>query len=123
MLGIFSVSKYFFEHSFMVIHIVKKASTHGGAQKKESAPVERGVGSPLEEVLGTSLKSEITILKDQNDDWELAETFFNYIRIGKAYIISDLFNVSFWQQAQQMIATGELPHIYPDTRSCRLNRK
>jgi isocitrate dehydrogenase kinase/phosphatase len=36
---------------------------------------------------------------------------------------SDLFDVSFWQQAQQMIAAGELPHIYPYARSCRLNRK
>ena len=49
MLGIFSVSEYFSEYDFMVIHIVKKASTHGGAQKKESAPVERGVDSRLEE--------------------------------------------------------------------------
>jgi len=55
MLGIFSVSEYFSEYDFMVIHIVKKASTHGGAQKKESAPVERGVDSPPEEVLGASL--------------------------------------------------------------------
>lgn len=36
---------------------------------------------------------------------------------------SNLFDVSFWQQAQQMIAAGELPHIYPYARSCRLIRK
>ena len=36
---------------------------------------------------------------------------------------SDLFDVSFWQQAQQIIAAGELPHIYPYARSCQLNRK
>jgi len=45
----FSVSEYFSEYDFMVIHIVKKASAHGDAQKKESAYVERGLGSPLEE--------------------------------------------------------------------------
>ena len=67
MLGIFSVSEYFSEYEFMVIHIVEKASTHGDAQKKESAPVERGVGSPLEEVLGASLKFQITIFNDQNN--------------------------------------------------------
>jgi hypothetical protein len=49
MSGIFSVSEYFSEYDFMVIHIVKKASARGDAQKKESAPVERGIGSPLEE--------------------------------------------------------------------------
>jgi hypothetical protein len=31
--------------------------------------------------------------------------------------------VSFWQQAQQMIQAGELPHIYPYARDCRLKRK
>jgi isocitrate dehydrogenase kinase/phosphatase len=36
---------------------------------------------------------------------------------------NDLFEVSFWQQAQQMIQAGELPHIYPYARSCRLKRK
>ena len=36
---------------------------------------------------------------------------------------NDLFEVSFWQQAQQMIQAGELPHIYPYTRDCRLKRK
>jgi hypothetical protein len=49
MLGMFSVSEYFSEYDFMVIHIVKKASARGDAQKKESAPVEREIGSPLEE--------------------------------------------------------------------------
>ena len=36
---------------------------------------------------------------------------------------NDLFEVSFWQQAQQMIQAGELPHIYPYARNCRLQRK
>ena len=36
---------------------------------------------------------------------------------------NDLFEVSFWQQAQQMIQAGELPHIYPYARNCRLKRK
>jgi isocitrate dehydrogenase kinase/phosphatase len=36
---------------------------------------------------------------------------------------NDLFEVSFWQQAQQMIRAGELPHIYPYARYCRLKRK
>ena len=40
----------------------------------------------------------------------------------KQFYRSDLFDVSFWQQAQQMIAAGELPHIYPYARSCRLKR-
>ena len=35
----------------------------------------------------------------------------------------DLFEVSFWQQAQQMIQAGELPHIYPYARNCRLKRR
>ncbi len=35
----------------------------------------------------------------------------------------DLFEINFWQQAQQMIRAGELPHIYPYTQSCRLKRK
>ena len=36
---------------------------------------------------------------------------------------NDLFEVNFWQQAQQMIQAGELPHIYPYARNCRLKRK
>ena len=36
---------------------------------------------------------------------------------------NDLFEVSFWQQAQKMIQAGELPHIYPYARNCRLKRK
>ena len=47
--GTFPISEYFSEHEFMVIHNIEKASAHGGAQKKESVPVERGIGSPLEE--------------------------------------------------------------------------
>ena len=45
----------------------------------------------------------------------LREVFFKHHK--------DLFEVSFWQQAQQMIQAGELPHIYPYTRDCRLKRK
>ena len=36
---------------------------------------------------------------------------------------NDLFEVDFWQQAQQMIQAGELSHIYPYARNCRLKRK
>ena len=36
---------------------------------------------------------------------------------------NDLFEVSFWQKAQQMIQAGKLPHIYPYARNCRLKRK
>jgi len=36
---------------------------------------------------------------------------------------SDLFEVSFWQQAQQMIQAGKPPHIYPYARNCRIKRK
>ena len=35
----------------------------------------------------------------------------------------DLFEVSFWQQAQQMIQAGELPHIFPYARNCRLKKE
>ena len=47
-MGLFSVSAYFSEYEIMVIHNVEMASTHGGAKNKESNPVERGIGSPLE---------------------------------------------------------------------------
>jgi isocitrate dehydrogenase kinase/phosphatase len=36
---------------------------------------------------------------------------------------ADLFEVDFWLHAQQAILAGELPHIYPYTRSCRIERK
>ena len=36
---------------------------------------------------------------------------------------ADLFEVDFWLHAQQAIQAGELPHIYPYTRSCRIERK
>ena len=36
---------------------------------------------------------------------------------------NDLFKVRFWQQAQQMIQAGKLPHIYPYARNCRIKRK
>jgi hypothetical protein len=49
-LDTFSISEYFSEYKFMVIHNIEKASTYGGAQNKESTPVEREIGSPLEEV-------------------------------------------------------------------------
>jgi isocitrate dehydrogenase kinase/phosphatase len=35
----------------------------------------------------------------------------------------DLFDVTCWQQAQQMIRAGELPHIFPYSRNCRLKQK
>jgi hypothetical protein len=49
MLGLFSVSVYSSEYEIMVIHNVALASRHGGAQSKESNPVERGIASALEE--------------------------------------------------------------------------
>jgi isocitrate dehydrogenase kinase/phosphatase len=36
---------------------------------------------------------------------------------------ADLFEVDFWRQAQQAIQAGNLPHIYPYARSCRIERK
>jgi isocitrate dehydrogenase kinase/phosphatase len=48
-------------------------------------------------------------------DSPLREVFFEHH--------GDLFETSFWQQAQQMIQAGELPHIYPYAQSCRLKRK
>jgi hypothetical protein len=33
----------------MVIHNIEKASAHKCVHSKESSPVERGIGSPLEE--------------------------------------------------------------------------
>jgi isocitrate dehydrogenase kinase/phosphatase len=35
---------------------------------------------------------------------------------------ADLFEVDFWLQAQEAIRAGDLPHIYPYTRSCRIER-
>ncbi len=51
-LGTFYISECFSDYDFMVIHNVEKTSAHGGAQKKESTPVERVIGSPLEEAWG-----------------------------------------------------------------------
>ncbi|MFC1880694.1 isocitrate dehydrogenase kinase/phosphatase AceK regulatory subunit, partial [Thermodesulfobacteriota bacterium] len=36
---------------------------------------------------------------------------------------ADLFGVDFWQQTQDKIRAGELPHIYPYSNSCRIKRK
>jgi len=49
MLGTFSISKYFSDLKFMVIHNIEKASAHGGVRNKESTPVEHGIGLPQEE--------------------------------------------------------------------------
>jgi len=35
---------------------------------------------------------------------------------------ADLFEVDFWQQTQDMIRAGELPHIFPYANRCRINR-
>jgi isocitrate dehydrogenase kinase/phosphatase len=35
---------------------------------------------------------------------------------------ADLFEVDFWLRAQQAIQAGNLPHIYPYARSCRIER-
>ena len=35
---------------------------------------------------------------------------------------ADLFGIDFWQQTQDKIRAGELPHIYPYSKSCRINR-
>jgi isocitrate dehydrogenase kinase/phosphatase len=36
---------------------------------------------------------------------------------------ADLFEVDFWQQTQDTIRAGELPHIYPYSENCRITRK
>ena len=36
---------------------------------------------------------------------------------------ADLFEVDYWQQTQDKIRAGELPHIYPYSGSCRIKRK
>ncbi|CAB1062568.1 Isocitrate dehydrogenase phosphatase (EC /kinase (EC [Olavius sp. associated proteobacterium Delta 1] len=36
---------------------------------------------------------------------------------------ADLLEVDFWLRAQQAIQAGNLPHIYPYARSCRIERK
>jgi isocitrate dehydrogenase kinase/phosphatase len=36
---------------------------------------------------------------------------------------ADLFEVDFWRRAQQAIQAGNLPHIFPYARSCRIERK
>jgi hypothetical protein len=68
----------------MVIHNIEKASAHGGAQNKESTPVERGIGLPQEEAwvhfkipnpksqipnskLQITNKFQIAIFNDQNN--------------------------------------------------------
>ena len=35
---------------------------------------------------------------------------------------ADLFEVHFWQQCQDMIHAGELPHIFPYAARCRIKR-
>ena len=35
---------------------------------------------------------------------------------------ADLFEVDFWQQTQDKIRAGELPHIYPYSENCRITR-
>ena len=35
---------------------------------------------------------------------------------------ADLFDVDFWQQTQDKIRAGELPHIFPYSNRCRINR-
>lgn len=35
---------------------------------------------------------------------------------------ADLFGVDFWQQSQDKIRAGELPHIFPYSRHCRIKR-
>jgi isocitrate dehydrogenase kinase/phosphatase len=36
---------------------------------------------------------------------------------------ADLFEVDFWLQAQEAILAGNLPHIYPYARGCRIERQ
>ena len=36
---------------------------------------------------------------------------------------TDLFEVDFWQQTQDIIRTGELPHIFPYANRCRIKRR
>jgi isocitrate dehydrogenase kinase/phosphatase len=36
---------------------------------------------------------------------------------------ADLYKVDFWQQTKEMILAGELPHIFPYARHCRIKRK
>jgi isocitrate dehydrogenase kinase/phosphatase len=35
---------------------------------------------------------------------------------------ADLFDVDFWQQTQDKIRAGELPHIFPYSNRCRIKR-
>jgi isocitrate dehydrogenase kinase/phosphatase len=73
------------------------------------------------------MASEPWFFVDENDVFP--EEFKNFLGLRPALRAvfcehhGDLFEVDFWQRAQQMIEAGELPHIYPYARNCRLERK
>jgi isocitrate dehydrogenase kinase/phosphatase len=72
------------------------------------------------------MASEPWFYVDENDVFP--EEFQKFLRLPPLRNVfcehhNDLCEVSFWQQAQQMIQAGELAHIYPYAHNCRLERK
>lgn len=73
------------------------------------------------------MDSETWFYVDENDVFPEEFPKFLGLRASLRNVFYDyhgeLFEVRFWQRAQQMIQAGELPHIYPYARNCRLKKK
>ncbi|MBT8372282.1 MAG: bifunctional isocitrate dehydrogenase kinase/phosphatase [Deltaproteobacteria bacterium] len=73
------------------------------------------------------MASEPWFYVDENDVFP--EEFIKFIGLPdplKAVFLqhhADLFEIDFWQRAQEAIQAGELPHIFPYSESCRFKRK
>ncbi len=73
------------------------------------------------------MASEPWFYVDENDVFP--EEFRNFLglpaTLEKTFLQyhADLFGTDFWQQAQQAIQAGNLPHIYPYADSCRIDEK
>jgi isocitrate dehydrogenase kinase/phosphatase len=82
---------------------------------------------PESAVYEDEMASEPWFYVDQNDVFP--QEFRNFLGLPEPLRDvflqhhADLFEVDFWLQAQQAIQAGNLPHIYPYARSCRIERK
>jgi isocitrate dehydrogenase kinase/phosphatase len=81
---------------------------------------------PPPSVYDDELADEPWFYVDENDVFP--EELQNYIELSgslkKEFLNhhSDLFDVAFWQQIQDKIRAGELPHIFPYSDHCRIKR-
>lgn len=81
---------------------------------------------PPPSVYDDEMADEPWFYVDENDVFP--EELQNFIELSgslkKAFLKhhSDLFNVGFWQQTQDKIRAGELPHIFPYSDHCRIKR-